>query len=246
MSDFVAPNGNDDPFNYFDRTIAHEMVHAVFARTLNMDQDINDDGTAGDRAIPKWFNEGSAEYIKGGADRLFGEVRSILSKNNTATVDSAIQDVLNAVGDGQSWGDTSLNYAAGYAAVRYLEANINAKSGGSIADFSGFLAALNNGGLKDKTVDDIFQTLPASSGWGSLSDFIADFKTNAHAFVKNIYTTYDSAFTSNGGDATSIDVGAALGGNAETVVDDTLLLQQMILCKLGLKYSLVQRKMTLR
>jgi flagellin len=76
MSDFpnfTAPNGNNDPFNYLDRTIAHEMVHAVFDRTLNMDQDMNNDGLTGDLAVPKWFNEGSAESIKAAADRLFIE-----------------------------------------------------------------------------------------------------------------------------------------------------------------------------
>lgn len=219
MTNFVAPNGNDDPFNYFDRTIAHEMVHAVFDRTLNMDQDLNNDGNVGDRAIPTWFNEGSAEYLKGGADRLFAEVRNILSNDSTATVDSAIQDVLDAVGDGQSWGGTSLNYASAYAAVRYLDANISAQSGGTIADYKGFLADLYNGGARDKTVDDIFTTI----GWGSLTGFINDFKANGHAFVKDIYTDYDTAFTSAGGDTSLIDVGSIFSGrNADNVVDDTL------------------------
>jgi flagellin len=229
MSDFptfVAPNGNDDPFNYLDRTIAHEMVHAVFDRTLNMDQDLNDDGNVGDRAVPKWFNEGSAEYLKGGADRLFGEVRNIFSTDATATVDTAIQDVLNAVGDGQSWGGASLNYAASYAAVRYLDANISTQSGGSLANYKDFLGALYNGGARDNTVNDIFNSLTSTnptSNWGSLTDFINDFKTNGHAFVKSIYNDYDAAFTAAGGDVSSIDVGSIISGKtAETVVEDTL------------------------
>ncbi|MBO1511733.1 flagellinolysin [Metabacillus bambusae] len=228
MSDFtsfVAPNGNDDPFNYLDRTIAHEMVHAVFDRTLNMDQDLNNDGSFGDLAVPKWFNEGSAEYLKGGADRLFGEVRNLISGGDT--VDEAIDDVLNAVGNGQSWGGESLNYAAAYAAVRYLDANISAESGGSLTDYKDFLGALYNGGARDKSVDDIFNSLSStnpSTSWGSLTDFINDFKTNGHAFVKSIYTDYDTAYTAAGGDVSAIDVGSIITGkNADNVVEDTLV-----------------------
>ena len=70
LGKFVEPNGNDDPFNYSNAIIAHEMVHAVFTRNLNMRLDAN-----GNRVIPKWFNEGSAEYLSGGADRVYGEMQ---------------------------------------------------------------------------------------------------------------------------------------------------------------------------
>lgn len=48
LGKFVEPNGNDDPFNYSNAIIAHEMVDAVFTRNLNMGMDEN-----GNRAIPK-------------------------------------------------------------------------------------------------------------------------------------------------------------------------------------------------
>ena len=45
---------------YNDRIIAHEMVHAVMGRSINM------------TAIPTWFLEGTAELIHGADERLAG------------------------------------------------------------------------------------------------------------------------------------------------------------------------------
>lgn len=92
---FADPHGNDDPYNYFDATVTHEMVHAVFTQTLNMGSD-----ESGDRAIPKWFNEGSAKYLSGGADRLYGEVQNRIIAGRSKS--EAIGDVLNAIGNSQT------------------------------------------------------------------------------------------------------------------------------------------------
>ncbi|WP_158595103.1 hypothetical protein [Oceanobacillus piezotolerans] len=50
----------------------------MFTRTLNMDQGVNNEGLTGDRAIPKWFNEESAEYLSGGADRVWGGMKNLI------------------------------------------------------------------------------------------------------------------------------------------------------------------------
>lgn len=205
MADFtsyVAPNGNSDPFNYLDRTIAHEMVHAVFYRTLNMTQ------SGPTQAVPTWFNEGSAEFIKGGGDRLYAEVQNRI--NGGLTLDDAAQAVMNSLAnDGQAWGGGSVDYAAAYAAIRYIDENVSAHSGGAITDYKGFLTQLYNGGARDTSVDDVL----ATTTWGSLSGFVADFKANGLTLVKSIY----GDFRLNG------DVGAPVPGKTQdNVVLDEL------------------------
>lgn len=62
MADFgsaATPDGGSAPL-YSDRIVAHEMVHAVMGRTMNMG------------ALPKWFVEGTAELINGADERLAG------------------------------------------------------------------------------------------------------------------------------------------------------------------------------
>jgi len=51
--------------NYYDRTIAHEMTHAVMSRYMNV------------VALPGWFQEGTAELIKGGDDRVKNDLKQI-------------------------------------------------------------------------------------------------------------------------------------------------------------------------
>ena len=60
MADFgsaATPDGGSAPL-YSDRIVAHEMVHAVMGRTMNMG------------ALPQWFVEGTAELINGADERL--------------------------------------------------------------------------------------------------------------------------------------------------------------------------------
>lgn len=62
MADFgtvTTPDGGNAPL-YSDRIVAHEMVHAVMGRTMNMG------------ALPQWFVEGTAELINGADERLAG------------------------------------------------------------------------------------------------------------------------------------------------------------------------------
>jgi len=97
MSDFTPPNlpdGGNAPF-YNDRIIAHEMVHAVMGRTVNM------------TSMPTWFLEGSAELIHGADERL----KTDIAINGQAAVVNQI---------GGAWGSASIDYSSAYAATRYL------------------------------------------------------------------------------------------------------------------------------
>lgn len=97
MADFTPPNlpdGGNAPF-YNDRIIAHEMVHAVMGRSVNM------------TAMPTWFLEGSAELIHGADERL----KTDIAINGQAAV---INQIAGA------WGSASIDYSSAYAATRYL------------------------------------------------------------------------------------------------------------------------------
>ena len=97
MADFTPPNlpdGGTAPF-YNDRIIAHEMVHAVMGRSVNM------------TSMPTWFLEGSAELIHGADERL----KTDIAINGQAAVVNQI---------GGAWGSASIDYSSAYAATRYL------------------------------------------------------------------------------------------------------------------------------
>ncbi len=91
------PNGSIDMDGivYLDRTIAHEMVHAVMA--ANIDYFSN---------LPLSFKEGIAELVHGIDDKRYTQIK------NLASSASSLNSAFN--GSGAS------AYAAGYMALRYL------------------------------------------------------------------------------------------------------------------------------
>ena len=91
------PNGSIDMDGivYLDRTIAHEMVHAVMA--ANIDYFSN---------LPLSFKEGIAELVHGIDDKRYNNIKNLAS--SASSLNSAFS------GSGAS------AYAAGYMALRYL------------------------------------------------------------------------------------------------------------------------------
>ena len=95
--DMANPNGvgSSEALTTLDRTIAHELVHAVMS--ANVDWYSN---------LPVSFKEGSAELVHGIDDKRYDQIVTL--SNNS----SALQSAMN---------QTGLNsYAAGYMALRYL------------------------------------------------------------------------------------------------------------------------------
>lgn len=147
MADFgdaaATPSGGTNSSLYNDRTVAHEMVHAIMDRSVNMG------------GLPIWFKEGTAELIQGADERLAGAVAG----SGAAAVVSAVSNSMTA--------SSSFLYEGGYAASRYLheklkelgvnggikglmtymsqnasatlDTALNAVTGGQIADSSAFL-----------------------------------------------------------------------------------------------------------
>lgn len=122
MSDFTPPNlpnGGNAPF-YNDRIIAHEMVHAVMYRSMNI-------ASMFDPAVDQtWFLEGSAEFIHGADERLQSSISSI-----GIGIGGVMAKAATFGSGGASWGGTSDDYSAAYTAVRYLHQVIkdNGESG---------------------------------------------------------------------------------------------------------------------
>ncbi len=190
VSDFIPatlPNGGTAPL-YNDRIIAHEMVHAIMGRTMNFN------------ALPSWFKEGTAEFIHGADERLFADSAS--GTNFTAVVSEL-----------SSWENTSIDYSAGYAAVRYMHAEIKSRNGNGIIDIMTYLSA-----NQTATLDDAL-TNASSGAFASLADFTSDFTANGAAFMATMDLTFSDTGAIGGADA---DGGAAL--NAESVIGDAVSL----------------------
>lgn len=138
-----APHGGSPPF-YSDRIIAHEMVHAIMNRTMNM------------ASMPTWFAEGAAEFIHGADERVAGDL---------ALAGSAATLLNNING---AWSGSSAQYSAGYVAVRYMHHTLKANGGDGIRDVMNYLST--NVGA---TLDDALANL-GSSQWANEAAFRAD------------------------------------------------------------------------
>jgi flagellin len=154
-----------------DRIVAHEMVHAVMgASGMNML----------DSAMPKWFKEGAAEYLPGADERL---------ETSVAILGSS-QRVVDYITGPYSSSDF---YSASYAAVKYLDEQLQTKSGGtqSIKDL---MMTLADGNLK--SVDTALKELKDGSGTslysGGLTAFMNDFKANGASYIDTLLSRGDA------------------------------------------------------
>ncbi len=95
--DTSDPNGSGgtSALNYLDRTIAHEMVHAVMAANYDYYND-----------YPVVFKEGSAELVHGIDDKRRDRIQNLAS--NSTSLQTAFS------------GSGTNTYAAGYMVLRYL------------------------------------------------------------------------------------------------------------------------------
>lgn len=199
MSDFTPPNlpdGGNAPF-YNDRIIAHEMVHAVMYRSMNI-------GSMFDPAADqKWFMEGAAEFIHGADERLQSSISSVgiggvMAK--AATFGSA----------GATWGGTSDDYSAAYSAVRYLHQVIKDNGGSGIKDVMVYLNQNQSATLSD--------AISAATGglYANADAFNADFVTNGAAYIAGMNLTDTDTGAIGGSNA---DGGAIQ--TATSVISDT-------------------------
>ncbi len=127
MADFTPPNlpdGGTAPF-YNDRIIAHEMVHAVQYRSLNVAS-----MTGGAAATSTWFLEGMAEFIHGADERVASDIVTAGSVANLITNNSI-----------SSWDGDSGSYSTAYVAMRYLHDQLKSAGYSGVKDMLTWMSA---------------------------------------------------------------------------------------------------------
>ena len=212
LPDFSAPH--TQPTSTADRTVAHEMVHAMQAQNSYYGNIVGDwDGSTSSSG--KWFKEGLAEFIHG-AD---GDVASILASNGN---DYAALN--GAIGTGNETWSTSEQYASGYLAVKYLHSKIQAAGVGFADGIKHMTQWMKNGfdtgqGAANSGIDAYFAA-HAGIGYAGNTAFLTDFKGAAgQAFVKNLN---DSGILTNAdtGSIRGSDEGGATDLGAQAVITD--------------------------
>jgi flagellin len=198
MADFSPPNlpdGGSAPF-YADRVIAHEMVHAIMARSTNF----TSLGTTS-----TWFLEGAAEFIHGADERAVVDIAAQAG----GSFDAKLQNLLNAK-VGAAWGGTSADYSAGYISTAYLHQKMKTAGAAGVKDF---MTYLNGAGAPtmDQALDHFFGTGAGNAAYVQ-ADFYNEVKASGVAFV-NAHMNFSNADTGGIG---GLD---ADGGTARTATE---------------------------
>lgn len=198
MADFTPPNlpdGGSKPF-YNDRIIAHEMVHAVMYRSVNIASFAADSGQT-------WFLEGAAELIHGADERVL----SSIGTNGAFIVPLA--GVAGGLKNG--WGGSSDEYSAAFLAVRKLHDVIQEAGGDGIKDVMSYLTNNLSGNL-----DDAINF--ATKGTYSTADAFLDFNTaGAQSYIQGLFDSGSLADSDTGAiGGANVDGGAVR--TAETVI----------------------------
>jgi flagellin len=209
MADFTPPNlpdGGNAPF-YNDRIIAHEMVHAVMARTMNW-AELQDD---------EWFLEGTAEFIHGADERVAADLAAAGGGAGGAAA------LVTAVTNG--WDPTSADYSGSYAAVRYLHSQIKAAGGAGIKDMMTYLSANPNADLDDAFANAVATKGGVVAGYTSASAFLTDFGTNGAAFIlgMNLANTDTGAIGGLDADGGAIKTATSVVPNGGTLTGTNVL-----------------------
>ncbi|MFT5755346.1 MAG: flagellin [Alteromonadaceae bacterium] len=157
------PDGGVAP-QFSDRIIAHEMVHAVMGRTMDMD------------SLPSWFKEGAAELIQGADENVYNQ---LVAENDASfsvafagdptlfdkTTGFTGADITSYAADNtffSTWDSSSKHYSQGYSAVRMLHDDIKSNGGEGIKDVMAFLSDEINlttnlgSNTLDKAIQDLF------------------------------------------------------------------------------------------
>ncbi len=204
------PNGIDASGfgDYSDRIIAHEMVHAMMWRNMDLSA-VKDaaevgSGTDADRQI--WFTEGAAEFIHGGDSRFEA------AGSNAAAIQGMFDDIAND----NIAGDVLTTYGGGYGAVAFMHDQLKASGSNGIMDVMDYLSDNSSATLKDALYN------VANSAWADNGGSITDADTAIAAFYADLDGAAGDAFAAvlesnlNNGDTGAIGGADADGGTAYT------------------------------
>ena len=190
--DTSDPNGtgNANAVTYLDRTIAHEMVHAVMAANFDYFND-----------LPTVFKEGSAEVLHGIDDKRRDKIQ------NLATSYSSLQSAF--AGSGTN------TYAAGYMVLRYLAKQ--AANGRNPSDSVGGSSDSNDTSTSTSTATNTTTTVSGSTSIrGTTFTVTGNFTEDIWLGEKNLITNTTSNYANAGIltlDATQLTNALILAGN---------------------------------
>ena len=211
-------NGGTPP-QYVDRVIAHEMVHAIMASTMNFG------------SLPTWFREGTAEFIHGADERLVGDIDRLGGGISTADQkDKGIMAIVSSIDKlkGKGSSITPLEYSTSYVLTRYLDKQIlenNLSNSGAVGDSRGIktiMEYLKKTGNEEKTLDEAIAELETDKklGFSTVDGLIEAFKKDIYDYASlNAHTGIELDFIMEKGYAVETDTGSITGssipGNTE-------------------------------
>lgn len=205
-----APDGGATP-NFSDRTIAHEMVHAVMGRTMDMD------------SLETWFKEGAAEMIHGADDnvltQLIAEDGDDINHFNAADISTYSADIAFFNDTPTGWDSSAKHYSQGYLAVRFLHEDIVANGGDGLKDVMSFLSDEDNLIAGLTTLSDALAQLNANGKTSYVND--GALKTafggaGADAFIQTLNFSNEDTGAIGG-----LDVDGGIEKTAASVVDNS-------------------------
>jgi flagellin len=180
------PNGNGTSGLNNDRIIAHELTHAIMARSMDMHD------------LPLWFIEGTAEFIHGADARLFNDLSNTPGGSTAAKVATLMSTYLTANGSVQL-------YSAGYAAARYIHSEIIANGGTGIREVFAYLSTHQLSTLDDALA--AVATAHSGMDFNSVASMTALFASGqaGNAYIANLF---------DGGSLQNTDTGAIGGADS--------------------------------
>lgn len=203
MADFTPttwPDGDGGVISQ-DRIIAHEMVHAAMAASVNVST-----------GMQTWFMEGVAEAVHGADERLSITLSSM-----------STQSLVSKIGTGTSaWGSTSDDYSMAYAAVRYMDQLIADNGGTGVRDIISTMAANTTMTLNDAIASNAALN---AAGITSISTFASKFtSTGTGGGVKYIDNVLRPSL-SNGdtGSLIGSDRASAIGSSETSYTDSSIV-----------------------
>ncbi|MFO1389271.1 Ig-like domain-containing protein [Cellvibrio sp.] len=167
LDEFMAvPNGIGPIF--YDRVMAHEMVHAAMG--YNMDTS----------SMPGWFIEGAAEFITGADERTQIDLNNF---SNQTDFNSYFKTTLGSP-------NTSAGYSVSYIAVKLLDKEIRNNGGSGIKELFALLKA-------GKTLDQSLAELGTAhvglkSLWTNLAGFESHVKTVGYSSISTLLNLTNS------------------------------------------------------
>lgn len=191
-------NGNSPEGGYLDRTIAHELTHAVMrANITNMS------------ALPKYIREGSAEFTHGIDDERKSSLANLTAEQ--------VSDTFNGLHDGD---DSDYPYTVGYAFLHYIN-----KVGGHEDAMKRFMAVLDEKGgtaydeaIKAATKGRLNSRQEAED---EFKELFTNYLSDGHT-AKEFYKEYCDMDLDNTRDTGSVKGSKAWGGDEENAEDVVL------------------------